>query len=141
MTRSTQLTRAVSGQTKRRAGARDASPPASMRFLSFEDNGGAFHWAVVATSADRLVPSATFASYEEAKQAAGVVRSGAVSAPSATPDPRLTYNCPKCGHALRVSGLGRHRVSSELTDERADDPVMNRVAPACGHGLPGMNRP
>ena len=48
MTRSTQLTRAVSGQTKRRAGARGMSPPASMKFLSFEENGGAFHWAIVA---------------------------------------------------------------------------------------------
>jgi hypothetical protein len=28
----------------------------------------------------------------------------------------------------------------ELTDERADDPVMNRVCPACVHSLPGKNR-
>jgi uncharacterized protein YegP (UPF0339 family) len=55
--------------------------PASMEFLSFEDNAGAFHWAIVAATGDRLVPSATFASYEEAKRAARVVRSGAVSAP------------------------------------------------------------
>jgi len=56
------------------------SPPAS-KFLSFEENGGAFHWAIVAAGADRLAPSATFASYEQATQAAGVVRTGAVSAP------------------------------------------------------------
>jgi len=44
-------------------------------------------------------------------------------APSAKPDPRRpTYSCPERGHALRVSGLGRHRVYFELTDERADDP-------------------
>jgi hypothetical protein len=43
-------------------------------------------------------------------------------APSAEPDPRPTYSCPECGHVLRVSGLGRHRVYFELTDERADDP-------------------
>jgi len=61
--------------------------------------------------------------------------------PSTNPDPRSTYSCPKCGHALRVSGLGRHRVYFELTDARADHPVMNRVCPACGHGLPGKNRP
>jgi ssDNA-binding Zn-finger/Zn-ribbon topoisomerase 1 len=59
--------------------------------------------------------------------------------PSAKPDPRPPYSCPECGHALRVSGLGRHRVYFELTDERADDPVMNRVCPACEHGLPGKN--
>jgi ribosomal protein S27AE len=60
-------------------------------------------------------------------------------APAAKPDPRPTYSCPECGHVLRVSGLGRHRVYFELTDERADHPVMNRVCPECGHGLPGKN--
>ena len=59
--------------------------------------------------------------------------------PSATPDPRRTYTCPECGHHLRVSGLGRHRVYFELIDERSDDPVMNRVCPACGRGLPGKS--
>jgi hypothetical protein len=81
MTRSTQLTQAVSGQTTHRAGARGVSAAASMKFLSFEENGGGFHWAIVAASGDRLVQLATFASYHQAKQAAGVVRSGAVSAP------------------------------------------------------------
>jgi ribosomal protein S27AE len=51
---------------------------------------------------------------------------------------RRTDTCAQCGHVLRVSGLGRHRVYFEL-DERADHPVMNRVCPACGHGLPGKN--
>jgi transcription elongation factor Elf1 len=60
-------------------------------------------------------------------------------APSAKPDPRRTYACPECGHVLRVSGLGGHRVYFELTDERADDPVMNRVCPVCGNSLPGKN--
>src|SRR5205807_7749409 len=82
MTRSTQLTQAVSGQPNHRAGARGVSAPASMRFLGFEDNGGVFHWAVVAASGDRVVQPATFVSYEEAKQAADVVRSGVVSASS-----------------------------------------------------------
>jgi hypothetical protein len=55
-------------------------------------------------------------------------------------DLKRTYACSECGHVLRVSGLGRHRVYFELTDERSDDPVMNRVCPACEHGLPGKNR-
>ena len=55
------------------------------------------------------------------------------------PDPRRTYSCPECGHVLRVSGLGRHRVYFELSDERSQDPVMNRMCPACEHGLPGKN--
>ena len=62
-------------------------------------------------------------------------------APSAKLDPRRTYGCPECGHVLHMSGLGRHRVYFELTDELLDDPVMNRVCPACGHGLPGKNQP
>jgi hypothetical protein len=81
MTRSTQLTHAISGQTKRRAGTDGMSAPGSMKFLSFEENGGAFHWTIVAAGGDRFVPSATFVSSEEARQAAGVVRSGSVSAP------------------------------------------------------------
>jgi hypothetical protein len=81
MTRSTPLTPAVSGQTKHRAHAGAASARRSLQFLSFEDNGGAFHWAIIGASGDRLVQAATYASYEQAKQTAGVVRSGAVSAP------------------------------------------------------------
>ena len=59
--------------------------------------------------------------------------------PSTSLDPRTTYSCPECGHVLRVSGLGRHRVYFELDDERSEDPVMNRVCPVCEHGLPGKN--
>jgi hypothetical protein len=60
--------------------------------------------------------------------------------PSRRPDQRPTYSCPECGHVLRVSGLGRHRVYFELDDERSEDPVMNRACRGCGHGLPGKNR-
>jgi hypothetical protein len=59
----------------------------------------------------------------------------------ANPQSRAPYTCPECAHVLRVSGLGRHRVYFELDDERADDPVMNRICPQCGHGLPGKNPP
>jgi predicted RNA-binding Zn-ribbon protein involved in translation (DUF1610 family) len=60
-------------------------------------------------------------------------------APSAELAARWAYSCPECGHALRFSGLGRHRVYFELSDERSDAPVMDRVCPACGHSLPGKN--
>ncbi len=62
-------------------------------------------------------------------------------APSGKRDPPRTHSCPECEHVLRVSGLGRHRVYFELSDTRSEDPVMNRVCPVCGHGLPGKNRP
>ena len=60
--------------------------------------------------------------------------------PAARPRSRRLYSCPECGHVLRVSGLGRHRVYFEPEDERAEHPVMNRVCPECGQGLPGKNR-
>lgn len=60
-------------------------------------------------------------------------------APSGKPDSRPTYGCPGCGHVLRVSGLRRHRVYFESDDDGSADPVMNRVCPACGDGLPGKN--
>jgi hypothetical protein len=62
-------------------------------------------------------------------------------APSGKLDRGATYSCPECGHTLRFSGLGRHRVYFELDDARSEDPVMSRVCPACGHGLPGKNAP
>jgi uncharacterized protein YegP (UPF0339 family) len=52
----------------------------SMNFLVFEDNGGSYRWTIDAASGDRLVQSASFASYEEAKQAARMVHGGAASA-------------------------------------------------------------
>ncbi len=72
--------------------------------------------------------------------------SGTLVAPSegtASPEQapsRPPYRCP-CGHVLRVSGGGRHRVYFEFDDSRLDEPVMNRVCPACGHRLPGKNAP
>jgi hypothetical protein len=59
--------------------------------------------------------------------------------PSAKLDAREIYTCPQCEHVLRVVGLGRHRVYFEPTDQLLDDPVMDRVCPSCGLGLPGKN--
>jgi hypothetical protein len=52
---------------------------------------------------------------------------------------RPPYTCAECGHDLRVSGLGRHRVYFELDDKRSDHPIMDRVCPECARGLPGKN--
>ena len=56
------------------------------------------------------------------------------------PDRRVEHRC-ECGHVLRVFGDGRHRVYFEPSNVRLDDPVMNRVCPNCGRGLPGKNSP
>jgi rubredoxin len=56
-------------------------------------------------------------------------------APSPGPGPGPSYTCPGCGHVLRVSGLGRHR----LYFDRPNALLMNRVCPECGHGLPGKS--
>lgn len=61
--------------------------------------------------------------------------------PTSEPDPRPTYTCPECGPILRVSGLGRHRVYFELDDERSENPVMNRVCPACENAPPRKSPP
>lgn len=49
------------------------------------------------------------------------------------------YVCPQCGHVLRVTGLGRHRVYFEPDDAHAQGPVTNRMCPSCTHSLPGKN--
>jgi hypothetical protein len=66
---------------------------------------------------------------------------GVVGPARADAGPARTYSCPECGHALRVSGLGRHRVYFELEGEAAGDPVMDRACSECGHALPGKNPP
>jgi uncharacterized protein YegP (UPF0339 family) len=80
MTRSTQLTQAGTAKRKTRVAARALPKAASMKFLIGEDNGGGYHWTIVAASGETLVQSASFASYDEAKRAAHVVQGGAASA-------------------------------------------------------------
>jgi hypothetical protein len=46
-----------------------------------------------------------------------------------------SYSCPGCGHVLRVSGLGRHR----LYFDRPNALVTNGICPVCGRGLPGKD--
>jgi uncharacterized protein YegP (UPF0339 family) len=51
-----------------------------MEFLLFQDNGGAYHWTIVAGDGETLAQSGSFASYDHAEQAAHHVRDGAASA-------------------------------------------------------------
>lgn len=72
---------------------------------------------------------------------AGAMSVGTLSPPlenSAQPTRRGTYRC-ECGHPLRVFGAGRHRIYLPPGNTALDDPVMNRICPECGRGLPGKN--
>lgn len=51
-----------------------------MRFVVFEDNGGDYHWTIVADGGETLAQSARFGSNEEAKRAARIVYHSASSA-------------------------------------------------------------
>ena len=57
--------------------ARESFDPASMTFLVFEDNGGGYHWTIIAGGGETLVQSASFGSHEEAERAARIVHDGA----------------------------------------------------------------
>jgi uncharacterized protein YegP (UPF0339 family) len=57
-----------------------ASKPTAMEFLVFQDNGGSYHWAISTASGEELAQSPGFASYEDARDAAGRMRDGAGSA-------------------------------------------------------------
>ncbi len=63
-----------------RSGA-NVRQPASMEFLVSEDNGGSYHWTIVAHDGVSLARSEAFASYEDAERAGRRVRDGAGSAP------------------------------------------------------------
>ncbi len=77
MTRAAQVTQAVSAMRKARAAPSSSPEPASMTFLIYEDDGGGYQWTIVADGRETLVRSASFGSYEEAKQAARIVHRGA----------------------------------------------------------------
>jgi uncharacterized protein YegP (UPF0339 family) len=62
------------------AGARRTRVKDSLQFLVVEDNGGDYHWRIVAGDGARLAQSASFDSYDDAAQAAQQVRDGAASA-------------------------------------------------------------
>ncbi len=77
MSRAAEVTQAVSAMRKARAAPSSLPEPASMAFLIYEDNGGGYHWTIVADGGETLVRSASFGSYEDAKRAAAVVHRGA----------------------------------------------------------------
>ena len=68
----------VAGRLPRRAREERVSEP--MEFLVFEDNGGEYHWTIVAADGATLVRSGGFACYEDAERAARQILDSAASA-------------------------------------------------------------
>ena len=68
----------TAGRLPRRA--REVRVPESMEFLVVEDNGGDYHWTIVAADGATLARSERFASYGDAERAAQHVHDGAASA-------------------------------------------------------------
>jgi uncharacterized protein YegP (UPF0339 family) len=58
----------------------DEQTGSSMSFVIFEDNGGSYHWKILAGDGATLGHSGDFASYHDAEQAVQQVRDGAPSA-------------------------------------------------------------
>lgn len=54
--------------------ARRAKAAAVLTFVVFEDNGGDYRWTILDGAGERLAQSRTFASYDDAREAAAVVR-------------------------------------------------------------------
>ena len=73
------LTRGVSEMRKRSA-AHSLPGPAPVTFVLYDDNGGGYYWTIVAANGDVLARSGSFASYEEANDAAYAVHRGAAAA-------------------------------------------------------------
>jgi len=68
----------TTGQAAGSGGA--ASGSAAMELHVFEDNGGRYRWTLVAATGEQLARSPSFASHEDARNAASRVRNGAGSA-------------------------------------------------------------
>jgi uncharacterized protein YegP (UPF0339 family) len=79
VTRSTPL-KQTSGAADARAAATKLPEPAAMTFRIDKDNGGRYHWTIMADGRETLVRSASFGSYEQAKAAAGIVHRSASQA-------------------------------------------------------------
>jgi uncharacterized protein YegP (UPF0339 family) len=103
MATATKKSRAA-GQLARRA--RDVRRSASMEFLIFQDNGGAYYWTIVAGDGATLARSGSFASYDHAEQAARRVRDGAAAA---------RFDA-RAGQARPVDLIARRHASSDDSD-------------------------
>ena len=77
MTRAPQVAQAVSAMPKAGATPSSLPEPTAMTFVIYEDNGGRYHWTLVADGGEIIVRSRGFQSYEQAEDAARIVHRGA----------------------------------------------------------------
>jgi uncharacterized protein YegP (UPF0339 family) len=68
------MTTATQKERAARQVARRAKAAAVLTFAVFEDNGGDYRWTILDSTGESLAQSRTFASYDDALMAAGVVR-------------------------------------------------------------------
>jgi uncharacterized protein YegP (UPF0339 family) len=73
MATATKKTRAAARPVAGRTRA-EPSVPVSLEFLVHQDNGGGYHWEIVAGDGASLAKSAGFASHEDAERAARRVK-------------------------------------------------------------------
>ncbi len=78
MVTATQMSRAAGRRPRR---ALQARVPEPIQFLISEDNGGDYHWTIVAADGATLARSKDFASYADAERAVQHVRDRAAAAP------------------------------------------------------------
>jgi uncharacterized protein YegP (UPF0339 family) len=95
------------------SGAVGVSESGAMEFLVFRDNGGEYHWRIVAGSGESLAQSGSFATHKDAEHAARYVYQGVGSArfdagaAEEHPLGRVTsprhLSCPRCRVRLHAS--------------------------------------
>jgi uncharacterized protein YegP (UPF0339 family) len=90
------------------------SEAASMQFLIFEDNGGDYGWTLLDPNGQTLARSASFASYDDAEDAARIVLAGAVSAQI---EPRPGTDSPVDIVARREAVVARDDAAERRSDE------------------------
>jgi uncharacterized protein YegP (UPF0339 family) len=97
-----------------------AHAPAPMEFLIVEDNGGSYHWRMLAGDGSTLGQSGNFASYEAAEQAAQQIRDGAASA---------SFRHRESGKGSVDLAARRAAANDDSDAERWLDETRHRVAP------------
>ncbi len=105
------------GRAARRVTRRGSavSASAAMEFRTFADNGGGYHWTIVDGAGESLVESGSFPSYDEAEQAARVVRD---SAGAARLEGRAPDDPPTDLAARRDAASGDDSDAERWLDER-----------------------